>query len=102
MELAQRQKEDFLDEVIDFTRWNARQQDAMDHASVAVVETAESGAVAIAGGAHKRVTVAQFGYAPSSHSLTFHACASKVNAVSHAQTIDFTCDREAVNSRRPV
>src|SRR6266702_1464411 len=100
MELAQRRKEDFLDEVIYFTRWYARQQDAMDHASVAVVETAESGAVALAGGAHKRVIVARCRFAPSSHSLTFHACGSKVNAVAHVQNIVFTFDREAVNSLR--
>src|SRR5438874_1802056 len=64
MKLAQGQKKNFLNEVINFAWRNAREQDAVNHARVAVVQTSEGGTIAIASGADERVFVAGFGGHP--------------------------------------
>src|SRR5207253_3017240 len=73
MKLTQGQKKNFLNKVIHFARRNASEQDAVDHAGVAVVETPERGSIAIASGADERVFLAGFGGRQRNHSLTFHA-----------------------------
>jgi len=50
-EFRERLEEDVLNEVFDLVGWDAREQDAVDHASVARVEDAIRGAVAMLGSA---------------------------------------------------
>ena len=90
MKLPQRQQKNFLNEIIHFAGWNSSEQNAVDHARVAVVEASESSTIAGASGANESVVLAWFGDRPASHSLTFHACGPKVNAVSHVQAIETT------------
>jgi hypothetical protein len=73
MELAKRQEENFLDEIIHFARRDTSEKNAVDHARVAVVKPSERGAITVASGADERVLLARFGDRPGSHSLTFHA-----------------------------
>ena len=89
--MTQRQKKDFLDEVIDFPRWNASEQNTVAHVGVALVEATERRAIPSASGANERVFLPRFGDRPGIHSLTSHAGGSKVNAVSHVQTIVSQC-----------
>src|SRR5439155_1279207 len=87
MELAQRREKHLLDEVIHFARRDSCEKNAVDHTCIPGVQATESGTIAVAGCADKRVILARFGDRPDSHSLTFHACGSKVNAVSHVQAV---------------
>jgi len=86
VELPQRQEKDFLNKIVHFAWRYSSEQNAVNHARVAVIEAAESGAIARASGANERVLLlARFGGRPGSHSLTFHAGGPKVNAVSHVK-----------------
>jgi hypothetical protein len=53
VKLAQRREENFLDQIVYFVRRHTREQNAMDHPGVAVVELAKGGAIAVAGCAYE-------------------------------------------------
>jgi len=91
VKLAQRREKYFLDQVVHFARRNAREENAMNHAGIAVIEAAKGSAIAVAGGTDEGIVLARFGDMPDSHSLTFHASGRKVNGVSHGQAIKSQC-----------
>jgi hypothetical protein len=87
MQLPKRREKNFLDQIIYFTRRNARQQNSVHHARVAIVKPSEGGAVPPASRVHKPVVIIRLGHRPGVHNPTFSACGSEVNCVFHISAI---------------
>jgi hypothetical protein len=83
VKLPQSGEKDFLDEVINLTGRDAREQDTVNHPGITFVEAAKGSAVPVAGRADEGAIFGRFAGRPGTHSLTFQRCASKVNDVAH-------------------